>query len=229
MPAQNPSTAATRFSLIDWLRAIAIGLMVIYHFAFDLQNLQLISATSFYGPAMTAIGRSCLGLFMFCAGYSLALAHAEKIRWKNFGRRWLKIAGAAALVSVATYLTYPDYWIFFGILHCMAFTSLLLLPFLRLPRVSLAIGLGMLVAYAGFHINAPFPGHNHPSLDFIPPWPWSWSAFIGITACHYRLHERIRPPAQRLVELASRHSLVIYLIHQPILMGIAYGIWHLYQ
>ena len=222
------SAALPRLTLIDWLRTLAILLMFIYHFAFDLQNFHLIEYATFNGIIMTAIGRTCLSLFMFCVGYSLAMSHYPKLQWRKFWPRWFKIAGAAALVSLATYLSYPEYWIFFGILHCIAFVSLILLPFLRFPHIAIIIGITMLVTYAGFHIPLPFFGQHRPSLDYIPPYPWSWSAFVGIGAFHYRLHEKIHLPRKSWIEIPSRHSLLIYLIHQPILMGIAYFLWRIH-
>ena len=55
------------------------------------------------------------------------------MRWPAYWRRFLIIAGAAALVSVGTYFVFPGAFVFFGILHCIAAASLVALPFLFLP------------------------------------------------------------------------------------------------
>lgn len=213
-----------RHTLIDWLRAFAIMLMVIYHFLFDLQSFHIISYEAFTSFGVTAIGRSCLAIFMFCVGYSLALGHANSIHWPAFWRRWIKIAGAAALVSIATFINYSHNWIYFGILHCIALSSLLALPLLRFPTLSFCIGISMLIAYAGFNLDFALFTQAQQSLDFIPIYPWSWSLWLGISAYHWKLSEKCQPPYSSLAEKSSRHSLIIYLVHQPILMALAYTI-----
>jgi len=211
-----------RHAFIDYLRAIAIVLMVIYHFLFDLHTFNLVEFETFNGLFVTAIGRTCLALFMFCVGYSLALNHAQKILWPSFWRRWIKLAGAATLVSVATFIGFGSNWIYFGILHCIALSSILALPFLRQPTLCLLIGASFLIAYAGFDINFTLFTSENSSLDYIPLYPWTWSLWLGISAYHWRLSEHIQPQRQAWTETLSRHSLLIYLIHQPILMSLAY-------
>lgn len=95
--------AYQRFAILDWLRAFAVLLMIIYHFLYDLQAFRLISSAAFNHITITIIGRSCLCLFMFCVGYSLAIAHGDKIHWQKFFRRWTKVALAAGLVSLVTF------------------------------------------------------------------------------------------------------------------------------
>lgn len=223
MPHQPP-----RFALIDWLRAFAILLMVIYHFCFDLMSFNFITSATFNSLWMTAIGRSCLCIFMFCVGYSLAITHSQAIQWQKFWKRWLKIAGAAALVSLGTFITHPQHWIFFGILHCIAITSLVVLPFLRFPRIALVTGLIMAIAYIFFDRTLPWieslPWFNfrRPSLDYIPIFPWMWGALVGIGMHSFNLHQKIQLPYSAKAAWLSNHSLAIYLIHQPILISLVY-------
>ena len=216
------SHTTSRLALIDWLRALAIVLMVIYHFSWDLAMMQLIEQRTFSGPLMTFIGRSCLCLFLFCVGYSLALSHTPSIRWRPFWRRWLKIVLAAAAVSLATYVYMPTAWVYFGILHCIAVASLLGLLFLRIPLIALLAGSSLMISWWLFGSTLPWLHLPRPSLDYIALFPWSGMVLIGIGAHHYRLHERIRPPALAAPEWLSRHSLAIYLLHQPLLLGLAF-------
>ena len=213
-----------RFPVIDWLRAFAILLMIIYHFSYDLAQFKLISYTSFNHIIMTVIGRGCLCLFMFCAGYSLALAHQNHFQWQKFFKRWLKIAAGAALVSLATLFSHPQYWIYFGILHCIAASSLLALLFLRIPLVALVTGIAMMTAFWGYGKYLPWIKLQRPALDYIPVFPWIGPMLIGLGTHRFRLHEKIRLPYNRIIELLSKRSMEIYLIHQPILMSIAWAI-----
>jgi uncharacterized membrane protein len=225
------ASSHTRFSLIDWLRAFAILLMFIYHFSFDLMSLQLITSETFNGILMTAIGRTCLAIFMFCVGYSLAMSHQHGMQWKKFWLRWLKIAAAATLVSLGTYIAYPSAWIYFGILHSIALASLVLIPFLFIPTIALIVGLSMGIIYAIYGVTLPFIipfadflHFNRSSLDYIPIFPWMWSAFVGVGMFQFSLHKKIQPPNLYAAQKISEYSLIIYLIHQPVLMAIAYGI-----
>lgn len=211
-----------RYPLIDWLRALAILLMFIYHFSYDLMTFNFMARETFNSFFMTAIGRSCLAIFMFCVGYSLALTHRNGIQWKKFWQRWLKIAGGAGLVSLGTYLSYPTYWIYFGILHCIAVTSIMVLPLLRTPNLSLVLGMAMMIAFVFFNYHLPFFQLDRPSLDYIPVFPWMWSALVGIGLHQFDLHKKIRLPYSRQAFWLSSHSLAIYLVHQPILVGITY-------
>lgn len=211
-----------RYAIIDWLRTFAIVLMVIYHFTFDLALLRLISTDVFYSLPMTVIGRTCLSLFLFCVGYSLAISHVKGIHWPAFAKRLLKIALAAGAVSLATLIAFPDSWIYFGILHCIAVSSVLALAFLRLPLVALATGIALMTAWWGFDTTLPWYHAGRPSLDYIALFPWFGMVLIGIGAHRLQLHTWLPVPPHPGAQWLSRHSLLIYLLHQPLLLGLAF-------
>ncbi len=60
---------------------------------------------------------------------------------RKFLRRLALVGGAAGLVSLATYLAFPENFIFFGILHAIALGSVLALPILRAPLWLVVIGM----------------------------------------------------------------------------------------
>lgn len=224
MPVAYP-----RFALIDWLRAFAILLMIVYHFTYDLAHFNLIDYATFNHIAMVVIGRGCLCLFMFCVGYSLAIAHTNKIHWQKFFKRWLKVTLAAALVSLVTYVSHPQYWIYFGILHCISVSSLIALIFLRIPLIALAAGVATMIAFWGWGAHLPWIHLNRPTLDYIAVFPWIGPALIGIGLHYFKLHKHIKAPYSKKIEFLSRHSLQIYLIHQPILISIVWGVTQITQ
>ena len=180
---------------------------------------------------MTFTGRLCLSTFLFCLGYSLAITHRNGINWPKFINRFIKIALAAGLVSLGTYLIYPQHWIYFGILHNIALASLLALAFLRIPLVALLIGTSMMSYWIVIYFLIRYYAHNpadlipvdpmrlRPSLDFISLFPWFGAVLIGIGAHKLKLHEHISIRRSTTVEFLSRHSLIIYLVHQPLLFG----------
>ncbi|CAA0082207.1 Uncharacterised protein [BD1-7 clade bacterium] len=214
-----PVNTSQRYTLLDYARALAIVLMLIYHFMYDLAAFHYIRYETFTSVWATVIGRSCLILFLICVGYSLGIAHPSGIRWNPFWRRWLKIAGAACLVSLGTYLSNQSTWIYFGILHNIALSSILGLFFLRIPYVALPAGLALMLAYYGWDYSLPWIRLSRPSLDYIPLFPWFGSVLIGIGLTAFQLHKKYRPRYSRPVEWLSQKSLIIYLVHQPLLMG----------
>ncbi len=231
-----------RYTLIDWLRCFAIVLMIVYHFLWDLKEVQLISAEFFNSFPVRLVGRTCLMTFLFCVGYSLAIAHREQINWRPFWRRWAKIAIAALCVSIGTYIAFPSRFVYFGILHHIAFVSVALLLFLRIKTFALLLGLYIVLPYwleplglcfddvkmiypwLGNHCRYPTLFLHRPTLDYIDLIPWGGCSLIGLGISQFDLHKRILLPRVGAVEWLSRQSFWIYIIHQPILLGLAFGL-----
>ena len=228
-----------RYTLIDWLRAFAIVLMIAYHFMWDIMEYGFITRSVFESFPIRVVGRTCLLTFLFCVGYSLALSHPKSIDWGSFFIRWRKLAIASLCISLLTYLVYPSKWIYFGILHHISLVSLLLLLFLRVKLLALALGLYLLLPYwldaLGLCQFAPsslyfWLSNCHypqvllwaPTLDFISLVPWSGASLIGVGMSYFNLHEKLLLPRIGVVEYLSRHSFEIYLIHQPVLLAFTF-------
>lgn len=235
-----------RIEAIDLARGGALIAMAVYHFAWDLE---------FFGyapPGLTAEGgwklfaRAIASSFLFLAGVSLYLAHGQGIRWRGFGRRMAMVAGAALAISIATFIATPERFIFFGILHEIALASLLGLAFLRLPAlVTLAVAAAVIAA-PHFLRSVVFDhpawwwtglsSANPPSNDYVPIFPWFGPVLIGVAlaklAVDSGLFQRLGQWApggwSRPAQFAGRHSLSVYLIHQPILIGLIWTFAQLY-
>ena len=130
--------------------------------------------------------------------------------------------------------------VFFGILHFIAFASVAGLVFVRWPFVSLIAGIGMI----GLDLVYQHPVFNQAWLqwvglmthkpvteDYVPVIPWFGVVLLGIFIGHQLLRipalQGIRSwqsniPLARGLALAGRHSLLIYMLHQPIMFG---GLW----
>ena len=227
-----------RVGAVDIARGAALLAMAIYHFAWD---------TEFFGyaaPGMTAVGgwklfaRCIASSFLFLVGVSLVLAHTGGMKWPSWRRRLAMVAAAAALISAATYMATPDAFIFFGILHQIALASLLGLAFLRLPWGLTAV-IALLVIAAPHFLRSAFFDHpalwwvglssrNPPSNDYVPLFPWFGAVLLGIAAAKPALRHGMfarlaawRPGGwSRPFTFAGRHSLAVYLIHQPVLIGL---------
>lgn len=245
-PALNTGLDEGRTRRLDGLdvaRGIALVAMAAYHCTWDLGFLQLTPenlALTFPGRVAA---RAIAGSFLFVVGCSLVLAHERTIRPQAFLRRLGLVSGAAAVITVATFLAFPESFIFFGILHHIALASVLALPFLRAP-------IPIVLAGAGFALAAPAilggPGFDARPLvflglgtstpttnDFVPVFPWFGLVLAGIAAARLGLPRlragafarwRVKRPPSRALAWAGRHSLLVYLVHQPLLLALLYPV-----
>lgn len=223
-----------RIDAIDLARSIALIGMAVFHFTFDLQFFGLVppgtSTTGFFWY----FARAVAGSFLFLAGLSLWLAHGGGIRWRSFWRRWFMVAGAALLVSLGTRVAMGEAWVFFGILHAIALFSLLGLACLRLPGLLLLVLAAAILAgaqvlpdllqwnaaplrFLGLGTIAPF------TVDFEPVFPWFGVFLAGIGAAKLAMPALTQLAGWRIAHWLTwpgRHSLMIYLLHQPVLIGL---------
>lgn len=237
-PAASTVTARPpRFALIDLVRGLAILAMVVYHFAWDLYYLGFTTTDVMTEPGWMALQRSILASFLGLVGAGLVLGHSRGIRWRAFWRRFALLATAAALVSAGTYAVFPDYFVFFGVLHAIAIFSLCALPLVRAP---LWLVLGLAGAFLAVSASVVVPEFSNrwlawiglwaespPTTDIVPFFPWFAVVLLGIAAMRLLLASPVRTVLEhwqagrwtRWLAVAGRWSLIIYLLHQPLLYG----------
>ncbi|SFB08096.1 Uncharacterized membrane protein [Poseidonocella pacifica] len=220
---------------MDLARALALLGMVLFHTVYDLALFGLIDPLTPRLAHWRLLSIITAGSFLLISGISLTLSHGSGIRWGPFWRRFCKISAAALAITVATWLYAPGQFVYFGILHAIAASSLLALLFLRAPIwTTLSAALVVLTApqlwgavhtqtwlmWLGFH-TAP-----RAAMDYEPMLPWAGWCLLGVALA--RMHPLSKtPPAPgwtRPALWAGRHSLIIYLIHQPVLLGLI-GLW----
>ena len=214
----------SRYHFIDALRGFTVILMIIFHFSFDLENFHFIQIDILKSPFWYFFPRLIVFLFLFAVGMSLTLVHRDSIKWPSFWKRFFKISFFAVIISIVTYKLFPENWIYFGTLHAIALISIMSLPLLRWPKIALVIALLLFIPSIFFNYNLPWFELGHASWDYIAPFPWVGASYLGIFAVHKHLHQ-IKIPDNKLVKSLNylgRHSLVIYLIHQPLLFGSVY-------
>lgn len=139
-------------------------------------------------------------------------------------------------------MLFPNSWIFFGVLHFILLVSILGLAFLGLHWANLLLGSGLI--FLGLTVQ--YPLFDHPWLqwfglmtykpiteDYVPLLPWFGvvllGMFLGKLCLHSDAGKRLSiwqndQSTTRLLALAGRHSLLIYMLHQPVLLGILYGV-----
>jgi uncharacterized membrane protein len=242
--SEHPVSSATtqRYQWLDILRGAALPAMASYHFMWDLADF------GYLDPDFPSTGwpkiyaRAIASTFLFLAGFSLVLAHRNGIRWRSFWIRFATIAGAAVLVSVATYFAMPQGWIFFGILHAIAVASLIGLLFLRATPLLTIIVAIILIAVPQFYrfeqLDAPWfwwiglSARTKISFDYVPLLPWLGPFLIGMAASRISLTSgwlrqnalgiSTTNPLKTFFVALGRHSLVFYIVHQPVLIAMLY-------
>lgn len=237
-----------RFAGVDLLRGLAIAMMVGYHGCYDLAYFRLAPWSPddmLTDPGWIAWRDLIVASFLLLVGVSRALNSAFKPAASDFWRRWVQIAAAAALVSLASFGFAGERWIYFGILHFVAVA--LLICRLTLYGTQSVAGIALLggaALAAGLFISTPamdatplnilgFVAHKPRTEDYVPLFPWIGVVLIGLAggllwrsrafaspAVLNRVRAVVPAPVQRLLAAAGRWSLTIYLVHQPILMGL---------
>ena len=228
MPNKNIASS-NRIQWIDSLRGVAIVLMVIFHFCYDLRFFGWVNWDTPNGHGWWQFRYLILSLFIFTMGMSLSLAHKKAIDKKKFLVRCLQLALAASLVTVMSLFMFPKAWIYFGILHFLLAASIIGIIFTKVPLASLLIGLGIIALYwleivdtriPFFMLEQYLPENTE---DFVPFFPWLGVCFLGIAATHYLPLQKIEkalPKTPNILNFLGRHGLIIYIIHQPILFAI---------
>jgi uncharacterized membrane protein len=234
--------AQGRIAVLDLARGVALVAMASFHLTFDLEFFGFLPAGTTTTGFFWVYARAIAATFFFLAGVSLWLGHGGGIRWRAFGRRLAMILGGAALVSAATYAADPSTFVFFGILHSIAAASVAGLLFLRLPAaVTLAAALAAYAAPQFLRTGAfdtpwlawlGLTTYGIRSVDFEPFLPWVAPLLAGIATAKIAARSglfaalRRHPPSgaiARALGWAGRHSLAVYLVHQPVLMALVWA------
>lgn len=235
----------SRIPAVDIARTLALIAMAIFHFTYDLELFGFIAAGTMLTPQWVWTARLIAGSFIFLSGVSLVLAASGgPLPPRKVLKRLAMIGAAAALVSAGTYVAMGAAFVRFGILHLLFVASALGLLMLRLP--SWVTGLGGLAILA--LPLAPFWPLLHDAhwlwlgatvipppmmVDYVPIIPWVGVFMMGMGASGLMARAGLwaqiaRRPGQdaRWAQIASwpgRHSLAIYLIHQPVLFACVYA------
>ena len=238
---------AERFWEIDLLRGIAIIMMIVFHLLYDLDhfgayNLTVHSGFLFYFARATAT------IFLLLVGISLTLSFSRATQTQGTGkklyRKYLKrgstIFAWGLVITVTTWLVLNDGFVLFGILHLIGISIILAYPLLKFRYWNLLLGLGF-IACGLFLKNITFSipwllwlgliPNNYYTIDHFPLLPWFGVVLIGLFIGNllyanytrgFRLRDLSHFTGIRLFTFLGRHSLLIYLIHQPLLITVLY-------
>lgn len=161
--------------------------------------------------------------------------------WRGHARRGGEVLAAALLVSLVTLLALgSEDAVRFGILHLIATAVLVVLPLtVRLGAWNGVLGaaavvVGLVLKETGADVPSGVlvlgfdPGGDPPGVDWYPLLPWIGASLIGVAVGAVLYPDGKRGPwLRRLVHAPrgtvragapGRHSLPVYLVHQPVLI-----------
>ena len=232
--APHAPPGRNRIAGIDALRGLALCLMFVYHFAFDLRFYSVLAADFEHDPFWLGFRALIVSAFMALVGVSLVLAYRVGATRAQFWKRIGVIAACALAVSVGSWTVFPRSFIYFGILHSIAVASVLASPFVDRPRTAFAIG--CFVIAAGIAWSDPafdaralswigFTTTKPAAEDYVPLAPWGGIVFVGIALGHLLVRGAFRALGRGAavpspLRWLGRHSLAVYMVHQPILLGL---------
>lgn len=219
---------------------MALLAMFVFHLMWDLSLFGLIHPETPALPGWVWFARSIAASFLALSGISLTFAAQNGLNRRKFAKRLGLLVAAAIAVTIGTRLGIGEGYVFFGILHHLAFASLVGLLFLHLsaPLVALAMlaSLALPFAYSshvfdhpaliwlGLYVSPPY------AVDFVPVFPWFGWFLAGILAGRALLNRpgacaRWQPANRlhRLLILGGRHSLAVYLLHQPVFFALLFA------
>lgn len=215
------SKKVERIPEVDFFRGLAIVFMVIFHVAFNLYYFELASPNLWSGP-WHWMARAAQFLFLGLVGVSIVLSSRGFV---GQVRRALWIALLAGLISVGSSFVFGSDWVRFGVLHFIALAIPLVTLFKGKPVAALVLGAFILVYGRSF--SDPFSGFLLSPYDYFAPLPWLSAPLFGLVLGELLYGEKKRsilPWANRARALLflGRHSLVIYVLHHPVVMGSVY-------
>jgi uncharacterized membrane protein len=236
-----------RFREIDCLRGIAVFLMLLYHFLYDLnffgiENIQVGSGFFLY------VGRSAAFIFILISGTALSISHSRALNkemdgiqtesFSKYLKRGMKLFFMGLLVTLITWIFFPGQYIVFGILHFFGVSSVLAYPFLKYGKENLFFSLffGLIGLYLrdktfGFStlLWLGFTPDNFATLDYFPIFPWFGVLLAGIFLGNslyeggkrrFNIQKAGKNPLTWFISIVGKHSLVIYFIHQPLFLAL---------
>jgi uncharacterized membrane protein len=237
----EPAAPRQRYAGVDTLRGLAVLWMMSFHFSFDLNWFGFIHTDFYTNPVWLDQRIAIVSLFVFIVGLTQTLTDVNGRAAWHFWRRWAQIVGASLLVTAGSYAAFPHSFIYFGILQGIAAMLLLHRLAFRHARAWVLLLAPIAIAAPQLWGHAFFnpPMWNWTGLitqkpiteDYAPLLPWIGVLWIGAGVGWLLARVQFRPlrhlPEVRPLAFLGRWPLTIYLLHQPIFVGLVWLAAHL--
>ena len=230
-----------RFIELDILRGCAIAIMIFYHLLWDLDYFNIVTLNN----SMYQTNRLFPPIFFLLVGICLAISSSkeqtpsERVKHLFIRGSWIFSLGLA--LTTLTLLIIPEKPILFGVLHCIGLSIILSIPFLKFKSYNIVFGIAIiLIGYivglfpvenpSILHLTIGFhqTGIWNYTVDYFPLLPWFGVILVGIAVGNFLYKDNKRrfnipdlskyKPAT-IFSWLGQHSLVVYLLHQPIITG----------
>lgn len=214
----------------DLLRGLAIVLMVIFHFSYDLTIFGWANFNTSEDIEWRIFRSIIVSCFLMAVGMSSYLAYEKSVNKKKLAKTLGKLFSVSLLITIGSLFLDPNTWVYFGIIHFITVALPISVLFVRAPTLALATGIACIAGYwsdifnlypiwAWSVLNLGIPRYT---VDLVSFFPWIGVVLIGVFVMHKEIfHIKLKPSVifNKLVVL-GQHSLLIYLLHQPILYGL---------
>ncbi len=219
-----------RIKLIDAVRGFCVVLMICHHFLFDIVMFLDAPAWLFFNPAFAILEPIVAGIFILVSGVSSRFSRSNV-------KRGFKVLAAAIAISLLTAAFSSP--VLFGILHflgvCMVFYGLTQKVWEEYKGIAMPILCGILTAISAFILNALNPvqanwlwaiglwNERFFSADYFPIFPWIFvfllGTWLGGVIKERRLPEWFYNAKPSFFTQVGQKAFIIYLLHQPVLIG----------
>lgn len=188
---------------LDATRGLLVLAMIAYHTQYVAVMFALVDV-EFYSGFWWLFPRAIAAGFVTLAGWNLAAKKARGAGFGSFARRTGSLGLVALAISAATWPVLGRSFVFFGVIHLLALSSLVSYPLLGKPVATALAGLG--AAIAGLALARPRfgciwlawlglrPSSFYPA-DYLPLAPWFM--FIALGALAHDVFGLIRASAQK--------------------------------
>lgn len=248
-------TCKKRYTVLDVLRGAAVIAMIAYHALWDLVNIFGVSMPWFSSTTATVIQLSIRWAFILISGFSWHLGGKKLKRALTVIAASLIITavtyvfmpeerilfGVLSLLGAAMLVTIPLHRLMKKIPACIGVVvcALLFILTYNVPEGYVGIGDLALFELPDFlytHTLTAFFGFmpvGFFSADYVPLFPWLFMFWIGYYLYlffeRYNLLRFMCAFSFKPLELVGRHSLIIYMLHQPVVYGLLWAVFYLYQ
>jgi uncharacterized membrane protein len=240
---QAEKDQSQRFMELDILRGFAILFMIILHLFWDLDYFGILPLNKNFYSLNIIVPVIFFLLVGICQVVNNNKYHNQprKMYFRTI-QRGLWILNLGMLFTLLTAVFLPDRPILFGVLHCIGCCIILSTLLLRFKSTNVILASLIIVSglALGFFYTTENPnmvelaaGIHEPNIaahtvDYFPILPWFGVCLLGITLGNilYKDNKRRYPlpdlskfKPNKLFSWLGKHSLVIYLVHQPIIAG----------
>lgn len=222
-----------RYGLLDSIRGFALINMIIYHALWDVVYIFDVNISWYKNLPGYIWQQFICHTFIFLSGFCFSMG-------KNKLKRGLAVFASSIIICAVTLLFMPDSRILFGVLCLIGSCMLILIPFENIiKKINPYIGFIIFMTIFVLTKNIPdkswefgnlftaylgFPHGSFRSVDYFPLVPWLFlyvcGLFMYMIFCKHNLLRFLSTIRIKPLEFIGRHSLLIYILHQPVVYGL---------